>query len=479
MKKHALALIPLLLASPALASPATQDGADHLTRVFQTYFGTTADVISVAANGDLYDLTIDVTPLIAKGKDSGLTGSVSPIKMALTDNGDGTWDVSSDQAISIALSVPNAFDLKEEVASQTIEGTFDESLMTFSTMKGSFSGVTVTETIQNPNTAPTAVEVKLDKGTFETTGVAGAAGGADVKMTLAASGLTETMTTAMAEGQPPMPITIKAADLSEEITGTGMMFDGIFQVAAWAVAHPDKASKDADKAGLKAILTAGMPFFANMAASGKVSTLSVDTPMGAVGIDEITFLADINGAVADGKFREGLSISGLTLPAGLVPGWAAPVLPKKVSLDVQVTDFDPAAALMSAIGLLDLPDPGNPGAEFDAQFQTALLPKGTVTITLNPGALSGDGYELTYKGSMVAGPNMPLPTGAATLTLTGADKLQAAINAAPDDMKAQAMMGFGMAQGMAKVEGDKLVWEIDASKPGSLSVNGTAMMGGN
>ncbi|OZA02444.1 MAG: hypothetical protein B7Y02_16940, partial [Rhodobacterales bacterium 17-64-5] len=71
MKKHALALIPLLLASPALASPATQDGADHLTRVFQTYFGTTADVISVAANGDLYDLTIDVTPLIAKGKDSG------------------------------------------------------------------------------------------------------------------------------------------------------------------------------------------------------------------------------------------------------------------------------------------------------------------------------------------------------------------------------------------------------------------------
>ena len=42
-----------------------------------------------------------------------------------------------------------------------------------------------------------------------------------------------------------------------------------------------------------------------------------------------------------------------------------------------------------------------------------------------------------------------------------------------------AVMGFGMAQGMAKTEDGKLVWEIDASKPGSVLVNGTSVMGGN
>jgi hypothetical protein len=253
----------------------------------------------------------------------------------------------------------------------------------------------------------------------------------------------------------------------------------ILQLAAWATAHPDDAALQADQAGLKALLVAAMPFFGNMQSTGTVDMLSVDTPMGAMGIEKLGFAVDVNGAVADGKFREGLSISGLTLPAGLVPDWAAPLVPQTLSLDVQVTDFDPAAAITAALSALDLPAGTATGPEFDAKLQAALLPKGTVTITLNPGSLTGADYELTYEGGMVVGPETELPTGKATVTLTGADALTAALNAAPDDMKAQAMMGFGMAQGMAKAEGDKLIWEIDAATPGALSVNGMALLGGN
>ena len=82
---------------------------------------------------------------------------------------------------------------------------------------------------------------------------------------------------------------------------------------------------------------------------------------------------------------------------------------------------------------------------------------------------------------MVAGPNSPAPTGKATITLAGIDKLQAALGNAPDTMKAQAMMGVGMAQGLAKTDADgKLVWEIDATTPGSVLINGTDVtkMGG-
>jgi hypothetical protein len=429
MKKHALALVPFLFASPVLAAPATQEGADHLTSVFQTYLGATADVISVKPNGDVYDLTLDATPLIAMGKASGLTGTVTPIEMTLTDNGDATWGVSMDQAISIALAMPNSFDMKEDVASQKLEGTFDESLMYFSKLKGEFSGVKVTETIQAPNAPPTPVEITLEKGTVEVAGAAGTSGGVDLTATLSATGLTQTMTAPMAEGQPAAPIKISAEALSEDIKGTGVMFDGIYKLGAWFAAHPDQASKDADKAGLKTILTAGMPFFTNLTGAGKVTKVSVDSPIGTVGLDEVGFSVDVNGAVADGKFREALSISGLTLPAGLVPAWAAPILPKKVSLDVQVTDFDAAAGLTAALGALDMPASGMTDmTEFNAKVQSAFLPKSTVTITLNPGSLSGDGYELTYEGAMVAGPSTTIPTGTAKLTLTGADKLQAAIN---------------------------------------------------
>lgn len=474
-----LAALPLLLATTALANPATQDGADRLTQVFQTYLGSTEGVISVEPNGDVYDLTLDAAPLIGLGQQAGLTGTVTLLEMQLTDNGDGTWGVAMDQAISFTLSKVGEFDVKEDIASTTLEGTFDEKLMTFSTLKGEFSGVKVTETVTAPE-GQTHAEVSLDKGTVETTAAVGANGGSDSTTTMTASGLTEVVTTPpMGDGQPGMPVTIKADSLTQTATGTGFRNDGIYKTVAWFVAHADQAAMKADKAGLKTILTGALPFFDNLDSKGTLDKLTVDTPMGTVGLDQIGFELDVNGAVADGKLREAFTLSGLTLPAGIVPDWAAPILPQKISLDIQASDFDAAAGVTALLDALDLPDGMADTTEFNTKLRSAWLPKGTVTVTLNPGAVTGDGYELTYEGSMAAGPDTPMPTGTAKVTLAGAEKLQAALNSAPDDIKAQAMMGFGMAQGMAKQENGKLVWEIDASRPGALSVNGTPMMGGN
>jgi hypothetical protein len=208
--------------------------------------------------------------------------------------------------------------------------------------------------------------------------------------------------------------------------------------------------------------------------------IAVTTPMGGVSMAEIGIDVDVNGLVAEGKLREAISVKGLTLPTEMIPPWAVPILPKDISFDFQVTDFDAAAAANVAMGLFDLPPGTEPDDAFNAALLAALLPKGTVTIGLNPGGISGDGYALTYQGAMVAGPETEIPTGTATITLTGIETLQAALDAAPEDIKGQAMMGVGMAQGMAKPgPNGELVWEIDASVPGSLSVNGMQMMGGN
>lgn len=479
MKKLALSLIPLLMASTAIAEPATDAGVARLTAAFQTYLGGTEGLVTVVANGDVYDLTFDATPLIAKGKDAGVTGSFSSMEFTLEDNGDGTWNVSREQPLALTVSVPNAMDIKVEVASETFEGVFDENLMTFSSLKDEINGMKISETITDPSGLVTTADISMDNATLNGTAAAGANGGVDSTLTMTATGLTEALSTPAGKGQPSVPVTIKAESLTEDFKGSGLALDGIYKLAAWFTAHPSPEAIEADKAGLKAALTAAMPFFGNMAGSGKVSKLSVDTPIGVVGLDEVAFTVDMNGAVADGKFREGISLSGLTLPAGLVPDWAAPILPKKLSLDVQVTDFDAAAGITAAMGAFDLPAGMADTTELTQKVQHAFLPKGNVTITLNPGSVAGDGYELTYEGAMTAGPEAPVPTGKAKVTLAGADKLQAALSAAPDDMKAQAMMGFGMAQGMAKTEGDKLVWEIDASTPGAVSVNGTPLMGGN
>lgn len=472
-----LALLPLLMASTAMAGSATDEGAQHLTEVFQTYLGTTEGVVSVAPNGDAYDLTLDVGPLLAMAKEAGVAAAISPIEMSLTDNGDGTWGVSQDQALSMTFTGPDKSELKEDIASLKMEGTFDEGLMTFSEAKGSFEGIKAVSTQTTPE-GQVSAEVVLDKGTFDTTGTKGASGGVDLVTNASITGFTETVNAPMGEGAPSMPITVKAESMTQTVKGTGMMFDGIYKTAAWLVAHPDDASKTAAKAELKTILTEALPIWTNITGDGKIAKVSVDTPMGPVGIDEITFTVDVNGAVKEGKFREAFTVSGLTLPAGLVPDWAAPILPRKVAVDFQAAGFDAAAGITAALGIFDQ-DPGMADTTaLDAAVKKGFFPDGTVTVSLNPGAVTGDGYELAWQGDMTVNIDSETPSGKAVVTLVGADKLKAAMDAAPDDMKMQAMMGFGMAEGMAKKDGDKLVWEIDATNPADVKINGTSLMGG-
>ena len=479
MKKLALALVPFFLVSSALAQPATQQGADRLHQVFQTYLGQGAQVVSVTANGDVYDLTIDAQPLIDLGQDAGVLGNVTPLDLQLTDHGDGTWGVMLDQAVAIDLSMPQVLDLQEKIANLSFTGTFDETLMAFTQANSAFSDLTLRETIYSPDVPPQTIEMTLDAGSMQSTARAAAAGGTDFDASFTATGLTETMITPALDGQPAMPVTIKAESLSQTLTGSQFMGAEMFQVISWFTSHADDAAMAADQAGLQAALSAAMPFFGTLQGTGTANMLSIDTPMGALGIEKLGYAVALNGAVSEGKFAQGFAISGLTLPAGLVPEWAAPLVPQSMTLDVQVTDFDPEAAMAVALSALYGPDATTTEPEFDAKLLAALLPKGTVTVGLNPGALTGADYQLTYEGALVAGPETELPTGHATITLSGVDALMAALQAAPDDMRAQAMMGFGMAQGMAKVEGDTLIWEIDAATPGALTINGMALMGGN
>lgn len=479
-KTALLAVLPLVFSGASVFAEANEDGAAHLLGVFQTYLGTTEGLVSVVADGDAYTVTLDAASLAAMATEAGGSASVSPIVLTLMDNGDGTWGVSQDQAMSVAFSIPGQMDVKEEIGAIKFEGVFDEAIMSFSSASGEMSNITITQKITDPSAGEVTVEGAIASGTFEMTGATGATGGVDGTYTMVMSGFTESFMTPAQEGMPAMPITVVAESIGQTGKMDGMRPDAMYKTLAWFVAHPTTEEKEADKATLKTIVQEGIPFFGALTGDMSAQNVTVTTPMGEVGIDEVMVTVDANGIVADGKVREAISVSGLTLPAGVVPEWAAPILPQKVSLDFQVTDFDAAAAANVALGLFDLPAGTEPDEAFQANLLAALMPNKTVTIGLNPGAVTGDGYELTYEGSMVAGPEMPVPTGTAVLTLVGIEKLQAALDAAPDDIKAQAMMGVGMAQGMAKTGANgELIWEIDASTPGSLSINGTPMMGGN
>lgn len=480
MSKSALfAILPFALSGTAAIAEANAEGAARLLGVFQTYLGSTEGVVSVEVSGAAYTVTLDATPLANLAADAGASFSLTPQVLTVTDNGDGTWGVSQDQAVTMSFGMPGEADVTQEIGSMTYEGVFDEALMTFSSARGEARDIKSVQKMTDPTAGDVTTETSLASMTFDLTGAAAAAGGVDAVFAMAATGYSGTFNTPESPDMLAMSIGYSVDSLTQNGKTSGLRPEAIYKTLSWFVAHQTDEAMEANKGALKAILLAGLPIFDMTTGDITASGIKVASPMGEVAISQAMVTVELAGAVSDGKFREAIGLSGLTLPPGVVPDWALPVVPQEVRIDVQVTDFDARAGVTALLDLLDLPAGAEPDEAMNAQISAAFLPGNSITLGLMPSGLAGDGYELTVEGDMVVPMDMPIPTGKALITLSGIDKLQAALAAAPPEMQGEAMMMVGMAQGMAKPgPNGELVWEIDASMPGMLSVNGMPMMGG-
>lgn len=467
-----------LWSTTALAQ-ADDAGAAALLSVFQTYLGTTEGVVTVAVDGDSYAVTIDAAPLLAKAQTQGMTASVSALELTVTDNGDGTWAYEMDQPVSIAYEVPGAMKSSTEYGQVALSGVFDEALGDSSEYSLSMTNMVSRQTQTDPAMGgDVTVNLTQDSMTVEGGAEAGETG-VDNSFTMTLGKIAYDMALPGGEGMPAMPITVSIAEGSAEGGMTGYQPAALYGLLAFFVAHPDEALIEADKAGLKAAIEAALPIFENLTMTGGYKTVSVATPMGPVGLDEVGVTVDMNGVVADGKFREAITLKGLTLPEGVLPPFAAPLVPSELSLDVTASKFDLAAAATLGLGLLDLPAGTTPPEGFDAQVMAAVLPQGNVDITLAPGGATAPAYALTYEGQMTVGPMMPMPVGKAKLSLTGMAAINEALMASPPEMGLQDMAPMlGMAEAMAK-PGDNgaLVWEVEMTETGGVLVNGTNLMG--
>jgi hypothetical protein len=469
-----------LWSTTALAE-ATDQGAADLLAVFQTYLGSTEGVVAVAVDGDAYQVTLDAAPLMAQvPAEIGMTSTISPIVMTLTDNGDGTWDYEVDQPVSVVYDIPGEMTTKTEYEQVSLTGTFDEALGDTSAYSLAVNNMLTEQTQIDPTFGEMVMKVTQDSVTIDGTAQPGVAGGVDGQFTTSSGNLRYEMTIPGGEGMATMPFVLTMAEGSGEGTMTGYQSKGLYGLLAYFVARPDPALIEADMPGLKAALEAALPIFANLQMTGVYKTLALETPMGLVGMDEVGLAIDMNGAVAEGKFRQAISLKGLTLPEGMVPPFAAAMVPTDMTLDVAATSFDLAAGAALGLGLLDLPADAAAGPEFSAQLLSAILPKGSLDITIAPGETNAPGYRLTYEANMAVGPAMPMPVGKARIGLTGMDKINEALLASPPEMGLQEMgMMLGMAQMMSQpgVDGE-LIWEIEATEAGGLLINGQDMMGG-
>jgi hypothetical protein len=181
--------------------------------------------------------------------------------------------------------------------------------------------------------------------------------------------------------------------------------------------------------------------------------------------------------VENGLFREAIRLTGVTPPPGVLPPFLEPLLPTDASIDFAVESFDAKAAAGLLLGLFDLAPGADPGPGFDGELLSALMPDGSVDVVLNPAGMSNATYNLAWEGRMQAGPNM-MPVGSGKVTATGFDAAMELVQAMPPEMSGEIFPVMGMARGLAQDMGDgTLVWELDATVPGTFKVNGMDLMG--
>ncbi len=470
----------MILASAAAAVPATQEGADRIKAAFQTYLSATDGVVSVVPGGETYDLTLDFQPLAALVPKEGASVEMQPLIYTLTDRGDGTWGVTEDQGFSLKVMTPGVADVTYTVGSVTSTGVWDESLAAFSQYEAKISDLNYAIKTYGPDGVLVSDDSQtITSGTVTMTGAAGDAGGTDVAYDFAFDGYTQVMTIPGNPGMPATPVTVTAATYVGKSTMAGFRSEAFLKLFSWFVAHPSAEAITGNQDELRPLLTGMGPFFDEMSGTLSLTRLGVDTPVGSFGAATVAVDVDANGIVADGMVREAFRIGGLTVPPGVAPEWAAALVPTDLAFDFKGSRFDLATPAAKMIEVFDLTKPEPVDEATMMSLAGQFMPSGNMDVTLLPGLIKGADYEVTFEGAMTVGPGQ-MPVGTGLVRAKGLDKVQAVLAAAPPEVSGQVMMPMGMATGLAKTDADgALVWEIDASVPGSLKVNGNDMMGGS
>ena len=275
---------------------------------------------------------------------------------------------------------------------------------------------------------------------------------------------------------PPLDLQIKFGGGDFSGTATGAKTSAVPPLLKFLAAHQDKDEMVKDQQGFKDMLIALLPVFNNGQGQGTINKIEVQTPMGLAAIDKLNVNINVNGAVKDGHFEEGLSVEGVALPPGLVPAWAASLVPKNSGFNIAITGFDAETPTKSWLQALDLSkDPPVAPDVVDALMGT-FLPKGVVDVTISKTGVSNDTYAFTVEGTFAAGPQA-MPTGKAHLTAKGLDDLMKVVQASPPEAGLQSSAALIIAaKGLGKAGSDgALSWDVEATPDGKVSVNGTDM----
>jgi hypothetical protein len=469
----ALSLIALV-ASGAMAEPATPEGAARIQAALAKYLGPAAGVATVTPKGEVYDLVLDGTAVVTPLLPAGGTFTMTPYTIVLTDLGGGKWQMDESGSFSAALKIPNLIEFAYTIDTIKGQSIWDEALMATETVTYDFTGIKTVQTTFNYDGTPMVSTTEAASLQLKSNAVAGANGGVDATVTYSQTGVHQDQEIPIVPGQAPLKIVVDYPLNSSEAVIKGFRTAAFYDLIGWAVAQKSADAAMAAQAEAKDKIRALLPIFESASISGVVTDAKVSTPVGEFAVAGVDVSAALSGFVSDGNFSEKVTLKGFSMPAGLLPDWSAGLVPTDLTLDFAIDDFNLAAPMATIVETFDAsaPEPIPEAMMFPLLSQ--FLPNGNVSITLGDSGANSAVYDLSASGSLKAG--FMGAEGAAHIELIGIDAVLAALQAGPPEETGEIVGMLGMAQSLAKpgVDG-ALVWDFTFTPPAGISVNGTPL----
>jgi hypothetical protein len=476
-------ILPFLLASvPALAEPATPDGAKALGQSFAAYFGRPAidqGIIAVAPQGEDYKVTVDLQRVI-----DGLGAPPGSIKLdalafLTSPQQGGTWKVSANGFPngSLHLTLPDGeYSGSLALSGYKFTGVYDPKLAIFLNANNTIDLIDVKWTAKDAD-----VSLQETGSVVDFQGSDAGSGAANGKMHHSVKGLVETVKVTPKVDKPTsspgagMSMTYKLGSLTSDgtidaIRGRSMLDLWAYLVGLQGIGH---AIEHQDE--LKSRITSILPLWNQMKVALAVNGMSVQLPFGAVGLKTLTEKVAMSGLTPHGEFEIGLGFDGLTLPAALLPPWAGPLLPTLLDSDFKLSVDGLDQLVRTAIADFDMKANAPLSPENEAKL-AGMWFAGKPKLVIAPSRIVSPNYTLSVQGELAL--TMPKPTGKFTVSADGLDKTMSVVQAAAQSnpQLQQALPILTFIKGLAKTGADgKPSWEIALGPDGAVTVNGQKM----
>ncbi len=473
------AFLLIAASSAGLAAPATSEGAKAIEQGYVDFFSKAVidkGIVSVAPDGEDYVVAWDLQKALdLAGPPKGAL-RIERFSYTLTPTGEGAWTVKADRFPSLAFDVPTdkgkvtgTLDLSGfhlEAAYDAAQVNFLRSLVAVDLLAGKFHIADVARGA-DIDLAESGISVETRAKTSDS------GAGVDVALAQSVKSLTETVLAPPPNGQgAPVKVTYNVGGVVGGAAITGLRAREIGDFWKYVVAHIEDADAPPE---WKQRLRATLPVWNNLQANAEIHDLTLQMPMVDATLKTLGETIGLSGFVADGAAEIGVKIDELAFKSPLLPSWAEQLSPASLSLDLRVTGkgLDQAAELA-----LDDPNFGGKGdlsPETQDKISQVLL-AGRPKVALSPGRLTTPLLDLAFEGEASA--DTGAPSARFTFSADGLDKTIALLEeiAKTEPDLQTAVLGVTFLKGLATTGPDgRLVWKVEVTEAGEVSVNGTPL----